>query len=185
MKKTLSLALVSIGLALSGCSDAEDLYAPLPARFNYNLVATTPPLLNALTGNGQFCTISYTVASQSSYIYTFSGMTGGTYTSTAQSVTINGEPRSVAGFIVGTPSMMDLSGQLLPIAFDRVCPNCYENDLMERTISFSDQVGHAQCSRCLRIYDLNNGGIVSSGSAGKKLYRYHISASTTNVSIYN
>lgn len=185
MKKTLLFAFSALCLTLCSCNDAEDLYAHTVARFNYHLVATTPPLLNALTGTGQFCTITYNPSSSSSFVYTFTGMTGGSYTSPAQSVTINGQPESISGFIVGTPSFVNLSGQLAPVAFDRVCPNCYENDFIQRPVAFSDQTGHAQCSRCQRVYDLNNGGIVSSGSAGKKLYRYHISASTTSVSVYN
>ena len=37
--------------------------------------------------------------------------------------------------------------------------------------------GRATCKNCGRAYDMNNGGIVTSGGSGKKLIRYR--ASTT------
>ena len=40
--------------------------------------------------------------------------------------------------------------------------------------------GKATCRRCARAYDLNNGGIVSKGEGGAKLFRYR--ATTTGPS---
>lgn len=179
------LPLLLLVLTLCGCDKAEDLYAHTAARLTYNYVNTTPQLLNALNGAGQWCIISYDAASASSYSYTFTDANGSSFTSQPLQTVLNGTPISVAGFIVGTPSIVDMNGRLYPQAFDRVCPNCYEETYIQRRLNFHDQTGHVHCSTCHRVYDLNNGGIITAGENGKKLYRYHVSYAGNNVAITN
>lgn len=180
----LFLLLVST-LFFSACDKTEHVYARHAARLNYNLVSATPPLFKAVSGSGQFCAISYSPASSSSYVYTFVGSTGETHVSPPISVTLSGIPASIEGFLVGTPQLVDLSGQYALVAFDKVCPNCYEENLIQRSLVFTPQIGQVRCPRCARTYDLNNAGIVIAGEGGRSLYRYHVSSSLTLLSIWN
>ena len=61
--------------------------------------------------------------------------------------------------------------------YDAQCPNCYEESNMPRYQLSISSDGKAACKNCHRQYDMNNGGIIVSGSNGDKLIRYH--ASTT------
>lgn len=78
------------------------------------------------------------------------------------------------GLIIGYGT---LSGEFY--AFDRECPNCFDlNQFPIRSRPLSvNEAGLASCATCKRQYNLNNGGVVSSGNAGKKMIRYY--ASTT------
>ncbi len=58
-------------------------------------------------------------------------------------------------------------------AFDAQCPNCYKEANLPRYVLTMDTSGKAHCNTCKREYDLNNGGIVSAGTGGDKLIRYH------------
>lgn len=172
-------------LLFTTCEKAETFYARHAARLNYNLVSTTPPLFHAVSGRGQFCAINYRPSSSSSYIYTFVSAIGESHTSAPVSVTLSGVPSSIAGFFVGTPQLLNLSGQQALVAFDRVCPTCYEEALVQRSLVFLPQSGWVKCPRCQRVYDLNNGGVVVQGAAGVKLYRYHATSTLTLLSIWN
>lgn len=61
-------------------------------------------------------------------------------------------------------------------AYDRECPNCFDsNALPLRSYPLKvNSAGIASCSHCHRTYDLNNGGIIASGSGGKKMTRYPV-----------
>jgi hypothetical protein len=61
--------------------------------------------------------------------------------------------------------------------YDAQCPNCYEESNMPRYQLSMTSDGRATCKNCGRAYDMNNGGIVTSGGGGKKPIRYR--ASTT------
>lgn len=62
-------------------------------------------------------------------------------------------------------------------AYDTQCPNCYASTGLPRYSLTMNSNGTASCSKCSRVYDMNNRGIVISGDAGSKLMRYH--ANTT------
>ena len=54
------IAYLLLGFFLASCADdIEDLYAPWSARFVFNQVNTTAPLLSALNNPGQFCQITF------------------------------------------------------------------------------------------------------------------------------
>ena len=85
---------------------------------------------------------------------------------------------SSSGIIVGYGN---LSGELY--AFDALCPNCYEDLSAQHTLSMSD-IGFATCNTCKRIYDMNNGGIVTENGKGgdHKMKRYHCSYNDSGTS---
>ena len=85
---------------------------------------------------------------------------------------------SSSGIIVGYGN---LSGELY--AFDALCPNCYEDLSAQHTLSMSD-IGFATCNTCKRIYDMNNGGIVTENGKGgdRKMKRYHCSYNDSGTS---
>ena len=63
------------------------------------------------------------------------------------------------------------------MAYDAVCPVCYNADNIERRLSpVADQPEHVVCTRCSRTYDLANGGIPlkvpDDGRRNTHLFRY-------------
>lgn len=169
MKRLFPLALLLALLPASCAEEAESYYASLRAFFRYGNVINTPQLLTAVTNPGQFCIITFSAG-----YYHFTGPDGGKPTDwPATAVDAYGKPEYVSGFIVGTPAVPDLNGNFALSAFDLVCPNCYET-YIQRPLSFSGTTA-MYCNRCGRTYDLNNGGIVSSGTTGRPLFRYRVS----------
>lgn len=79
-----------------------------------------------------------------------------------------------SGIIVGYGS---LDYPAILYAYDRQCPNCYEETGLPRYGLTMSDAGIATCSSCGRTYDMNNGGIVTSGATGgdKKMFRYRVS----------
>lgn len=168
----LLLALLPIA---TGCSDTtESLYAHERAFLRISPVTAIAPLYTALNSPGVFCTI--TIGTQN---YNFKSSDGNTATYPFTALESYGEPECVAGFVVGISSVPDLNMQYEPVAYDLVCPSCYEDNLIQRSLSFS-KAELLACPRCQRTYDLTNGGIESSGKGGSKLYRYHITYSSAN-----
>lgn len=157
-------------MLLTACSsDVENLYANIRAFFRFSPVTQVPCLHMALNNPGGFCTITFPNGK-----YRFEGNDGNSYGPLMPTaVDQYGRPESIAGFIVGTPSIPDLSGNHYNVAFDLACPNCYTNDAIQRSLSLGATT--VSCSRCARSYDLNNGGIVCAGNGGRSLYRYRIS----------
>ncbi|MCF0243832.1 MAG: hypothetical protein HUK06_03575 [Bacteroidaceae bacterium] len=63
-------------------------------------------------------------------------------------------------------------------AYDAICPNCYEQSQVGSYQPLKmDSNGQATCNICKRSYNLNTGGNIITGDAGRQLYRYR--ASTT------
>lgn len=77
------------------------------------------------------------------------------------------------GIIVGCSNLnFDDSGNPILYAYDHQCPNCSEGASIYKFPLTMTNDGKAKCAKCGRIYDMNNGGIVISGS-GNKMLRYH------------
>ena len=72
-----------------------------------------------------------------------------------------------------------LSDPVTFYAYDRECPNCFDpNRIPIRSYALTTTSnGMAVCNTCKRKYDMNNGGNLVEGDAGKKLTRYR--AATT------
>ena len=88
-----------------------------------------------------------------------------------------GRPQSIAGFLVGVASVPAFDGTFPVVAYDAVCPVCYNADNIERRLSpVADQPEHVVCTRCSRTYDLANGGIPlivpDDGRRNTHLFRY-------------
>lgn len=148
------------------------------AFLRFSPVAAAPVLSAAVHGVGEWCTITYDA---SHYTFTNAAQRTSRYPRTA--LDAYGAPASIAGFVVGTPALPDLSGRQSVVAFDLVCPSCYQEAYVERRLSWeSSAPGVLICGRCQRHYDLNNGGAVSvtkaDGQPNVSLYRYSAAYST-------
>lgn len=162
----LPLALLST-LSLQGCS-GDDLYAHERAFLRVQPVSAVAPLYHALSAPGEWCLI--TIGSKQ---YHFVNAAGHTAQLDFTALINYGTPECVAGFVVGTPSVPDMNMQTTPQAYDLVCPNCYEENLLQRALTFS-QPEVLVCGRCHRTYDLSNQGIENSGKGGSRLYHYRL-----------
>ena len=171
-------ALATAAAGLGSCTDdADTLYAGYRAFFRYTHAVTTPPLNAALGNPGTFCTIEFP---GKGYRFRLVGGSSQEYNYTPSAADNYGTPEFIAGFIVGTPAYPDMSGLTVPMAFDLVCPNCFEQTSIQRSLS-AKSTTEVQCNRCGRVYDLNNGGIVTSSTeqnpGGRALFRYRMTYS--------
>ena len=171
-------ALATAAAGLVSCTDdADALYAGYRAFFRYTHTVTTPPLNAALGNPGTFCTVEFPARG---YHFRQVGGSSQDYNYTPSAADNYGTPEFIAGFIIGTPAYPDMSGLTLPVAFDLVCPNCFEQTSIQRSLS-AKSTTEMKCNRCGRVYDLNNGGIVSSSTeqnpGGRALFRYRMTYS--------
>lgn len=176
IKSIYCIVLVAMTSFLSACTEeVENEYSGYRAFFRYPLVVTTQPLRTALDNPGMFCTIHYDARH-----YYFRSPDGMSATQTRTALDNYGAPISIAGFVVGTPTIPSLhNGLHEAVAYDLVCPSCFTYDAIERKLDFSadDASGTKMaCGRCSRIYDLNNSGIPISGpTPAHKMFRYRMS----------
>ena len=97
-----------------------------------------------------------------------------------------GNYKYICGFIVGTSMYTNLQTNLWDLyAFDLACPNCNSEDLVNKALQFRSDRSSVECSRCHRVYDLNQGGLITEGDDGIKLYRYRIQYGNNTVVISN
>ena len=80
--------------------------------------------------------------------------------------------------------MPAFDGTFPVMAYDAVCPVCYNSDNIERRlIAAPDRFEHVSCERCSRLYDLSNGGIpVNAPADGRRsahLFRYRAAYTPT------
>lgn len=173
-------AALLLGLGLAACSDdTQDLYAHHRAFFKYSPVAAVQPLYTALNNPGQFCAVTF----ETSHIR-FASPTGQGQTVLRTAAEAYGKPESIAGFVVGTPSVPDLNLQYLPLAFDLACPACYEEALITKQLQFAGPEA-LSCGRCHRTYNLQNAGTLSQGEGTWRLFRYQVSYANDAVVIIN
>lgn len=177
MKHFLALAALACTClcGLSGCSsEVEDYYAHERAFLRFTPVTAIHPLYTALSNPGMFCQVTISTAT-----YDFAGADGTKASYPLTALEAYGKPECVAGFVVGTPSVYDLNMQQKPVAYDLVCPSCYEENMIQRSLSFSGSE-EMSCPRCKRVYDLTN-GLLKKGEGGvKQLYRYRITYAPAN-----
>lgn len=168
--KTYAFALLMLPflLPLTGCTDdVSGMYSTERAYFHCPAVMTTTPLYQALTNPGIYCKITF----DANYYY-YENTAGQSLSSPRTQLSVYGSPQYIAGFIVGTPSVPDLSGNFYQVAYDLVCPTCYDQDAIQRSLTLSTTEETATCSRCKRVYSLYNNGIITEGDAGSHLKRY-------------
>ena len=160
-------------LILSACTKSEFEYSSNRCYFVFdNAQHNDPTLTSALIASspGTFCRI-YIKAEKKFGFESNRGL--------SSEASMNGEDAlrtcilgvyNPSGIIVGYGN---LSGELY--AYDAQCPNCYDETNMPRYILSMSDIGLATCKTCNRVYDMNNGGIVTENgkSNDKKLKRYH------------
>lgn len=171
MKKLLlfSFSLITL-FSFTACkNEVEDLYAHERAFLRFTPVSAVHPLHSALNNPGMWCSIKIGAST-----YDFMNAEGRKATYPRVADEAYGRPECISGFLVGTASIPDMNMQFSPIAYDLVCPNCYEQHMLQIAITFSG-LEEVSCTRCHRRYDLRNGGLVASTEGGKRLYRYQLS----------
>lgn len=172
------LALLLATLLTVACADdVQDYYAHERAFFRFTPVTAAMPLYTAVNSAGEWCKVTFAPG-----LYTFTSAHGLTATYPATALEAYGQPEYVAGFVVGTPSVPGVNGLYEVAAFDLVCPACYEQNMVQRSLAFT---GHEllTCPRCQRVYDLQNGGLQREGEPGPKMYRYHVTYSSATQSL--
>lgn len=119
--------------SVAGCSsDVEDYYAHERAFLRFTPVTAIHPLYTALNNPGMFCQI--TIGTRT---YEFKGTDGTTGSYPLTALENYGKPECIAGFVVGIPSTYDMNMQQRPVAYDLACPTCYEENMLQRSLSFS------------------------------------------------
>lgn len=173
--------LTLIAFFLTACSqdEVQNVYSNYRAFFNYEKVLTAHPLYTSLTGTGLYCAVYV----QSTHLYFQS--TTETYQDEFTASDYYKNLTWIGGLLVGRANVPDMTtGELPLLCFDRVCPNCYRDNSISKSLVLHEN-GEAYCPRCKRTYDLNNLGIIKSGDKGVKLFRYRISYNGTNVLLVN
>ncbi len=175
MFRPFSVILCALVLSvMSACtSDVVPIYSSQPAFLRYAPVPTAPPLLSALTSPGQWCSITYTHLQ-----INISAPGHTTITTPATALDVYGRPRSIAGFIVGTPSLPEATGLHEARAYDLVCPSCYRTLSIARALTLSATApDRADCPRCARRYNLATGtqeNAPKDNQDNASLYRYRL-----------
>jgi len=178
MNKVVGLLLAGmLCVVLSSCGESEFEFSSYHAYFVFdNSVHQDATLSTAMNSLSPGIFVHITTAGSSHFA--FENNQG---LSSKQVVNAIDERRTTAlgiynesGIIVG---FGNLSSPAVFYCYDAQCPNCYaETSLPRYTLSMTT-TGLAKCSRCGRSYDMNNGGIVSSGEGGNKLIRYRATTS--------
>lgn len=171
MKRTHGLLLsLALGLTVACDGDVENEFSGLRAFCRVTPVTAAAPLFEALNNPGMFCTLT---PDGTRYVFT---RQNGTSVPLEMGATTQNYYRMQSiynqGFIIGTPSVPDWkTSNFYQIAFDIVCPNCYEAAIAK---SLTLKGEEAVCGRCGRHYSLRNKGIIEEGEKGRKLHQYHI-----------
>lgn len=168
----------------SSCSDAENEYSNYPCRFVFdNSANRSPALASAMNvmSPGVFCRITMT-----GNLFNFSTNQGledhVRQTAIDQQVSITLGRSNSTGIIVGYGI---LNSPATFYAYDSQCPNCYHEDGLLRYSLTMNTDGTAECGSCHRKYDMNNGGIISSGDGGNKMIRYRAGIAGNVLSVNN
>lgn len=168
----------------AGCDDVESEFSSNPCRFVFdNSANRSPALASAMNvmSPGIFCRITMT-----GNYFNFSTNQGledeVMMTAIDKEVTIILGVYNVTGIIVGYGN---LNSPATFYAYDSQCPNCYhEGGLLRYSLTMNTD-GTAECGSCHRKYDMNNGGIVSSGDGGNKMMRYRAGVAGNVLTVNN
>lgn len=168
----------------AGCGETESEYSGYPCRLVFdNSANRSPALASAMNvmSPGIFCRITMT-----GNYFNFSTNQGledeVMMTAIDKEVTIILGVYNVTGIIVGYGN---LNSPATFYAYDSQCPNCYhEGGLLRYSLTMNTD-GTAECGSCHRKYDMNNGGIVSSGDGGNKMMRYRAGVAGNVLTVNN
>lgn len=189
MRKTNIIIAFILLLLTNSCSNVQNEFSNNKCYFVFeNSNHNNSRLAEAMTAySGVFCTVSL-VNEHGAQYYAFTNNAG--LTEKTILTDLDKQRTHILGLnnglIVGYGKLSD---PLTFYAYDLECPNCFDPDAIpvrSKKLSISTS-GIATCNVCKRQYDLNNGGIITSGDKGNKLTRYR--ASTTGpygtLSVYN
>lgn len=155
----------------SGCGETEYEYSRYPCRLVFDNTANRSPALASamnVMSPGVFCRI--TMAGNYFNFSTNQGLSDQVaLTAIDQQVSIALGVYNGTGIIVGYGN---LNNPATFYVYDSQCPNCYHDSGLPRYSLTMNTDGTAECGSCHRKYDMNNGGIVSSGDGGDKMIRY-------------
>lgn len=177
-KSRLFIASLLLLAVVTACDDAQEEFSRRPCYLvidnQMHQDATLGSAMDAMTP-GMFCHISLTTKSGARY-FSFKNNAGLSSESIFNAID---QRRSLIvgmrnGLIVG---FGNLDNPPVFYAFDAQCPNCYDPDMLpepNHPLSMSDN-GIASCGTCHRKYNMNNGGQIIEGDAGKKMVRYRAS----------
>ncbi len=176
-----SCFLILFLVMLVSCGNTENTYTTGTTFFVFDNSthqdATLASAMNS-TSPGVFCIITKGAGAGGSTVFSFKNNQGLSSSKTANAVDLR--RTSILGYnnaiIVG---FGNLDMPAVFYAYDRECPNCFDPDMLpmkSKPLSISND-GIATCSVCHRKYNLNTGGNIISGDAGKSLTRYR--AATT------
>ena len=172
MRKTLQkimLALLPIA-AFTTCQKADYTYCTLPAKFVMENAYQAPALYIACNSMGEFCTIT-----SDGKQFIFKGSKETSRINKTALMDYAGFYLGLSGLIVGLPNIPEIGKtESQVICFDLACSNCYEDYNITKPLTLHED-GTATCASCKRTYDLNSTGFISSGEAGRALYRYRVS----------
>ena len=181
MKKVFGIIMLAMTGLLSAalfvaCGDVESEFSTAPCALYFdNQTHNDVTLFAAMTPlSGIFVTITTTSRSGAQY-FVFTNNQG--HSSPPVVFDAKDKQRQQAGQLI-----LGLNGAIIVgygfsetfYAYDRECPNCFDsNALPLRSYPLKvNSAGIASCSNCHRTYDLNNGGIIASGSGGKMIKPY-------------
>ena len=175
MKIITRIVFALTALALYSCSDSQNEYSTSACFFIFDNAthqdATLASAMNA-SSPGIFCYITKTIKSGATY-FSFKSNQGTSSSSIANAID---QKRTVIlgynnGIIVG---FGNLDNPAVFYAFDNQCPNCFDPEAIpvkNYPLTLSSNA-IATCNTCHREYNMNSGGNISKGDAGKKLTRY-------------
>lgn len=183
MKQPCRILLLSalLALVLTSCSNSEFEFSKYRCFFIFdNAEHNDPTLASALiaTSPGTFCRI-YIKGEKKFGFLSNRGLESETQMNAKDALrTCILGVYNESGIIVGYGT---LGGELY--AYDAQCPNCYAESNMPRYLLSMTDIGQAKCKTCKRVYDMNNGGIVTENRRGndKKLIRYRASYTDTGI----
>ena len=178
-----SYLLFSFLFFLTSCNDdlVSNKYCNLPARFTFSPVSSISQLNSSCNNPGEWCTI--TLSGNKFYFTKSDGSQGEANRTAIEGYT--GFYMGLSGFIVGLPNIPEMGESVSVVTcYDLACRNCYDNFSVTKRMTLQES-GYAQCPSCNRTYNLNNTGIVSSGDAGKPLFRYRVYFNGNTLSINN
>lgn len=168
----------------SGCGETEYEYSRYPCRLVFDNTANRSPALASamnVMSPGIFCRI--TMAGNYFNFSTNQGLSDRvTMEAPDQEVSIVLGVYNGTGIIVGYGN---LNNPATFYAYDSQCPNCYHDSGLPRYSLTMNTDGTAECSSCHRKYDMNNGGIVSSGDGGDKMIRYRAGVAGNVLNVNN
>lgn len=172
---TAAFAALAVLAATTACDNSEFEYCNEECYFVFdNSVHLSSTLTGALNNMspGTFCRIT-SRSDRGALVFHFEDNNGNSDDKYANSEDLR--RRCVLGIYNKTGIIVGYGNMSVPAqlyAYDSQCPNCYYSTNTPSYCLGMTSAGHAVCSNCKREYDMNNGGIVAKGDAGRNLLRY-------------